>query len=54
MVSKELWSDETGAGMVEYALLVALIALPLIGAIFPTVRDAVEVVFTRVQAAVGN
>jgi Flp pilus assembly pilin Flp len=35
---KQLWSDESGQGMVEYALIVALVAIGLI-AVFLYLRN---------------
>ncbi len=40
--------DETGAGMVEYALLVALIGILLIGAI-GLMTGAIDALFTEVS-----
>lgn len=36
---KQLWSDESGQGMVEYALIVALVAIGLI-AVFLYLRNS--------------
>jgi Flp pilus assembly pilin Flp len=42
---RQLWRDESGAGMVEYSLLVVLIALTMIGGIYPIVKTSIEGVF---------
>jgi Flp pilus assembly pilin Flp len=46
----QFWSDDSGANMVEYALLVALIGIACVGTIFPGIRDGVASIFN----AAGN
>jgi pilus assembly protein Flp/PilA len=45
--------DEEGQDVVEYALLVAVIALVVAG-FFPTMTGAIEDVFTAVETALGD
>ena len=49
-VFKSFWSDESGQGLAEYAILIALITLALIVVIRPF-RDSIIGVFNRVTAA---
>ena len=41
-----LWKEEEGQDLIEYVLLVALIAL-LVAATFPTLSTAIAAVFTK-------
>ena len=41
-----LWKEEGGQDLIEYALLIALIAL-VAAAIFPTVGASINAVFTK-------
>ena len=50
MKMRQLWSDDSGAGMVEYALLIALIAVACVTSIFPGIRDGVAQCFGGAQA----
>ena len=50
---KRLFREEDGAGMVEYALLVALIALVVALAI-PTVTDAIVDLFGDIAAQLSG
>jgi pilus assembly protein Flp/PilA len=43
---KRLWKEEEGQDLIEYALLIVLIALAA-AAIFPTVGGSINAVFTR-------
>lgn len=47
-VKSFLWKDESGATAVEYGLLVALIAVAIIGIVF-TLGGTLAGVFARVQ-----
>ncbi|MDA8235372.1 MAG: Flp family type IVb pilin [Clostridia bacterium] len=47
---KRLWKDEEGQGMTEYALIIALVAVLLIGAL-GLLKDDIEAVFTRITTA---
>lgn len=47
---KSLVKDEAGQSMVEYGLILALVAL-VIAAAFPTLTDAVSALFDRVAAS---
>ena len=51
MMSWNLWSDDSGANMVEYALLIALIGIACVSSIFPGVRDGVAGIFNTARAA---
>ncbi len=44
---------EQGQGLVEYALIIALIAILLIGALL-LVTGALSTVFSRIKSAVGG
>lgn len=46
-------SKEEGQGLVEYALIIALIAIAIIG-VFPGVRGALEGVFNSIATAVSG
>lgn len=46
--------DEEGASAIEYALIAAMVAVALV-AFVPTIRGAVEGIFTQIQNALtGN
>jgi pilus assembly protein Flp/PilA len=47
------WSDETGQGLVEYALIIALVAIGLI-AILLVLRNSIGDVFNNAAAALNN
>ncbi len=47
---KSFWTDESGQGLAEYAVLIALITLALIAVITPF-REAIMEVFRRVTTA---
>ena len=50
---KSFWTDESGQGMAEYAVLIALITLALILLINPF-REAIGNVFTAVTGALNT
>ena len=47
------WSDESGQGLVEYALIIALIAVGLI-AILLVLRNSIGNVFNNAAAQLNN
>ena len=47
---KNFWIDESGQGLAEYAILIALITLALIAVITPF-RNAIMAVFNKVTGA---
>jgi pilus assembly protein Flp/PilA len=47
---KRFWSDESGQGLAEYALILALVSIGLI-VILVIFRDSIGVVFDRVATA---
>ena len=48
-----LWSDESGQGLVEYALIIALVAVGLI-AILLILRNSIGDVFNNAAATLNN
>ena len=48
-----LWSDESGQGLVEYALIIALVAVDLI-AILLVLRNSIGDVFNNASEALQN
>ena len=50
---KKFWNDESGQGMVEYALIIALIAIALVGALI-LVKDGILTKFDEVNAVLGD
>lgn len=50
---KRFWSDESGATMVEYAVLVALIALAVIATV-ALVGAQIDTMFQRVLACIRD
>jgi pilus assembly protein Flp/PilA len=50
---KALWSDESGQGLVEYALIIALIAVGLI-AILLVLRNSIGNVFNNAATQLNN
>lgn len=49
---RKLWNDEEGATMVEYALMVALVAVVAIGAV-TLLGTNVTAIFNRIADAIG-
>lgn len=47
-----LWKDESGQGMVEYGLILALVAVLAVGAL-RLLGDRVEQTFTEVQSGLN-
>lgn len=47
---KRFWSDESGQGLTEYALIIALVSIGLI-AVLVIFRDAIGKVFDDISAA---
>ncbi len=47
------WSDESGQGLTEYALIIALVAVALI-AVLVIFRDQIGGVFDRASSALNN
>ncbi|MGB4589579.1 MAG: Flp family type IVb pilin [Clostridiaceae bacterium] len=50
---RKLWSEEEGQGLVEYALIIALVSVMLVLAL-GTFRDEIGKVFTRIQTELGK
>jgi pilus assembly protein Flp/PilA len=50
---KRLWKEEEGQDLIEYALLVAFIAL-VAAAIFPTVGATINAIFTRANTCLQS
>ncbi len=50
---KSFWNDESGQGLAEYAVLIALITLALVLVIKPF-REAIKNVFNAVTGALNN
>ena len=50
VVMKKLWTDESGQGLAEYAVLISLVTLALVLLITPF-RDAIGAVFTAVTVS---
>ena len=50
---KAFWSDDTGQGLVEYALIIALVAVGLI-AILLVLRNRIGDVFNNASEALEN
>ena len=47
---KSFWTDESGQGLTEYALIIALVSIGLI-VILGLFRDEIELVFERINTA---
>ena len=52
-VWRAFWSDETGQGLVEYALIIALVAVGLI-AILLVLRNSIGNVFNNAATQLNN
>ncbi|MDF3052723.1 MAG: Flp/Fap pilin component [Geminicoccaceae bacterium] len=52
-IARSLWSDETGQGLVEYALIIALVAVGLI-AILLVLRNSIGNVFNNAASQLNN
>ncbi|HEX2954513.1 MAG TPA: Flp family type IVb pilin [Bacillota bacterium] len=50
---RKLWKDEEGQGMVEYGLIIGLVAVVLIG-VLVAMRGGLATLFGKVQTAVEN
>lgn len=51
---KSLWRREEGQDLIEYALLVATLAVIVAGFFPPTVMPAVSSIFSRLSGLLGN
>lgn len=47
-LAKRLWQEETGQGMVEYGLIIALVAVALIG-VLTTMKGGLAGIFGKVE-----
>ena len=52
-LARALWSDESGQGLVEYALIIALVAVGLI-AILLVLRNSIGNVFNNAATQLDN
>jgi pilus assembly protein Flp/PilA len=52
-ILKRLWKEEEGQDLIEYALLVALIALGA-AAVFPAIGATISGVFTRANTCLSG
>lgn len=52
-VLRRLWSEDEGQGMVEYGLIIALVAVVLIGALV-ALRGGLGNIFGQATAALNN
>jgi pilus assembly protein Flp/PilA len=50
---RKLWKDEEGQGMVEYGLIIGLVAVVLIG-VLVAMRGGLANLFGKVEDAVNN
>jgi Flp pilus assembly pilin Flp len=50
----EFSKDDSGANMVEYALLVALIGVAAIGSIFPAISNGINSIFNKAGETLVN
>ena len=50
---KNLWNDESGQGLTEYAVIVAIVAIGLILVLF-AFREAIAQVFRDTTTELGN
>jgi pilus assembly protein Flp/PilA len=50
---QRLWKEEEGQDLIEYALLVALIALVAMAA-FPALGNSIQAVFTRANTCLNS
>jgi pilus assembly protein Flp/PilA len=48
-----LWKDESGQGLTEYALIIALVAIGLI-IVLVAFRDEIANVFNRIRTTLSN
>lgn len=52
-IMKRLWKEEEGQDMIEYALLLAFIALAA-AALFPALGTQINVIFTKAGACLSG
>lgn len=50
---KRLWTGEEGQGMVEYALIIGLVAVVLI-LVIPGMTDSIEAVFNKIKDSLNG
>jgi pilus assembly protein Flp/PilA len=50
---RKLWSDESGQGMVEYGLIVALIVIAII-VVLTTMGDKIKALFNKAGTSVND
>lgn len=49
-IMRRLFKEEEGQGMIEYALILGIIAVGIV-TIFPGIRTAISGIFTKISAA---
>lgn len=52
-IIRSMWNDEAGQDLVEYALLIALIAI-IVAAAIPTLTNAITAVYTRIETCLST
>jgi pilus assembly protein Flp/PilA len=52
-IMKRLWKEEEGQDLIEYALLVALIALAAV-AVFPTIGTSIHTIFVNANTCLSG
>ena len=50
---KSLWSDESGQGLTEYALIIALVSIALIAVLF-LFKDQLAAVFNKITSILST
>ncbi len=50
---KSFWTDESGQGLTEYALIIALVSIGLI-VLLTIFRNAIRAVFERISGELNN
>lgn len=53
MISREILQDEKGQGLTEYALIIALIAIVVVGAL-TLLGDQIAVLFEEITTELGG
>jgi Flp pilus assembly pilin Flp len=52
-IIRSMWNDEAGQDLVEYALLIALIAI-VVATMIPALTDAINAVYNKIATCLGG
>ena len=53
-ICRRLWAEESGQDLIEYAMLVAFLAVAVSAFLPPTVAPAISGIFSKITALLGR